>query len=55
MTQVELIFGIFIFVVAVYVVVLAVTKMLRKESKSENEIVKQSKERMEAKKKNGAK
>jgi hypothetical protein len=55
MTKMELILGIFVLVVIVYVLVIGATKLLKRDSKSENEIVKKSKERMEAKKKNDAK
>lgn len=55
MTQFQLIAAIFVFVVGVYAIVMGLKFLLSKGSKSEADVVKQSKERMEAKRKNGAK
>ena len=54
MTQFQLVAAIFVFVIGVYALVMGARFLLTRNSKSEKEIVKQSKERMEAKK-NGAK
>jgi hypothetical protein len=54
MTKFQLVGAIFLFVIGIYALVLGIKFLLSRGSKSEADIVKQSKERMQAKK-NGAK
>lgn len=53
MTQFELIFAIFIFVIGIYALVLGLRFLLKRGSKSEADVVKDSKERMQNKQNDG--